>query len=129
MTDPGPTHPSSADRPYHLNFLWQAYDAFATRVDHKLGWDHLPKLMGLFDLVGIRNVLREHNLFDTSRQPSVGAVKAPEWDPAFEHQRHVMDGPEQQSPHEAAEPPVHGLPTREVLRQHSPAAARSRHVT
>ena len=91
MTDPGPTHPSSADRPYHLNFLWQAYDAFATRVDHKLGWDHLPKLMGLFDLVGIRNVLREHNLFDTSRQPSVGAVKAPEWDPAFEKQR-TVDG-------------------------------------
>src|SRR4051812_44201678 len=91
MTDPGPTHPSSADRPFHLNFLWQAYDALATGVDHKLGWDHLPKLMGLFDLVGIRNVLREHNLHDTSRQPAVGAVEAPEWDPAFEKQR-TVDG-------------------------------------
>ncbi|WP_027862028.1 peroxidase family protein [Marmoricola sp. URHB0036] len=91
MTDPGPTHPSSADRPFHLNVLWRAYDALATGVDHKLGWDKLPKLMGLFDLVGIRNVLREHNLHDTSRQPSVGAVEAPEWDPAFEKQR-TVDG-------------------------------------
>jgi hypothetical protein len=86
-TDPGPTHPSTADKPFHLNFLWRAYDVLATGVDHKLGWDHLPKLMGLFDLVGIRNVLREHNLHDTSRQPAVGGVKAPEWDPKYAFER------------------------------------------
>ena len=82
---------STADKPFQLNFLWRAYDAFATEVDHTLGWDRLPKLLGLFDLVGIRNVLREHNLHDTSRQPAVGAVEAPEWDPKFEAER-TVDG-------------------------------------
>jgi hypothetical protein len=91
MTDPGKTHPSTADKPFHLNILWRTYDAFATGVDHRLGWTRLPKLLGLFDLVGIRNVLREHNLYDTSRQPSVDGVVAPPWDPAFEKQR-TVDG-------------------------------------
>ena len=94
MTDdsgPGRSHPSTADKPFQLNFLWRAYDVFATGVDHTLGWDDLPKLLGLFDLVGIRNVLREHNLHDTSRQPSVGGVEAPEWDPKFETER-TVDG-------------------------------------
>ena len=45
MSD-SPRTKSTADRPFHLNFLWRAYDAFATGVDHKLGWDHLPKLTG-----------------------------------------------------------------------------------
>jgi hypothetical protein len=91
MTDPGKTHPSTADRPFHLNILWRTYDAFATGVDHRLGWTKLPKLMGLFDLVGIRNVLREHNLHDTSRQPSLRAVQAPTWDAKFMTER-TVDG-------------------------------------
>ena len=89
MTDPGRTHPSTADKPFHLNLLWRAYDAVATGVDHGLGWTRLPKLIGLFDLVGIRNVLREHNLYDTSRQPAVDEVVAPPWDPVHEKQRSV----------------------------------------
>jgi hypothetical protein len=89
MTDPGPTHPSTADKPFRLNLLWRAYDAVSTTVDHTLGWDHLPRLAGMFDLLGIRNVLRERNLHDTSRQPSVGGVHAPEWDPKLEKQRSV----------------------------------------
>src|ERR1700712_2303685 len=91
MTHPGRTHPSTADEPFHLNVLWRSYDAVATGVDHRLGWTRLPKLVGLFDLVGIRNVLREHNLVDTSRQPSVNAVLAPPWDPTYENQR-TVDG-------------------------------------
>ena len=46
MTDPGPTHPSTADKPFHLNFLWRAYDAFATGVDHRLGWAASPQAAG-----------------------------------------------------------------------------------
>ena len=42
---------------------------------------------------------------------------------AVEHQRHVVDGLEQEAPDEPAEPPVDGLPGRKILRQHPPAAA------
>ena len=34
MTDLTSKHESSADKPFQLNFLWRAYDAFATEVDH-----------------------------------------------------------------------------------------------
>ena len=88
MSD-SPRTKSTADRPFHLNPLWRAYDAVAGAVDHRLGWPHLPKLLGLADLVGVRNVLREHNLHDTSRLPSVGGVEAPEWDEKFTTQRSV----------------------------------------
>ncbi len=91
MTDPTSKHESTADRPFRFNILWRAYDAVAASVDHTIGWDRLPKLLGLFNLVGIRNVLREHNLQDTSRQPSVGGVQAPEWDEKYETQR-TVDG-------------------------------------
>lgn len=37
-------------------------------------------------------------------------------------------GAEQQLPHEAAKPPIHRLPGREVLRQHAPGAVRARRV-
>ncbi len=86
-----PRTKSTADRPFHLNPLWRAYDAVADRVDHKLGWPRLPKYLGLANLVGVRNVLREHNLHDTTRQPTVNGVEAPEWDERFATQR-TVDG-------------------------------------
>ena len=82
---------STADRPFHLNPLWRAYDAVADRVDHKIGWPRLPKHLGLADLVGVRNALREENLHDTSRQPAVNGVEAPEWDERFATER-TVDG-------------------------------------
>ena len=48
---------------------------------------------------------------------------------AIHHQCHVVDGAKQHQPDEAAKPPVDGLPRREILRQHAPAAAGTRHVT
>jgi hypothetical protein len=90
MPDPA-AKKSTADRPFHLNPLWRAYDAVADRVDHRLGWPRLPKYLGLANLVGVRNVLRQHNLHDTSRQPSVNGVEAPEWDEKFATQR-TVDG-------------------------------------
>ena len=93
MTEPSesPRTKSTADRPFHLNPLWRAYDAVADTIDHKLGWPRLPKYLGLANLVGVRNLLRQHNLHDTSRQPSVNGVEAPEWDEKFETQR-TVDG-------------------------------------
>src|SRR5262249_52749583 len=40
----------------------QATEAF----DHLVRWDKLPPALGLLELVGIRNTLREKNLYDTS---------------------------------------------------------------
>ncbi len=36
-------------------------------VDWSVGWHHLPRLLGLGDLVGLRITLREQNLYDTAR--------------------------------------------------------------
>lgn len=34
-------------------------------VDRRIGWDKLPPILGISVLVGIRDALREHNLYDT----------------------------------------------------------------
>ena len=47
---------------------------------------------------------------------------------AVEHQRDVVERPEQQVAHEAAEPPVDRLPRRKVVGQQAPAAAAAREV-
>jgi len=86
-----PFPPSTADTPYRLNALWRAFGALAHAVDHRRGWSRLPKWLGILDLVGIRNRLRERNLFDTSRQESVNAPAAPAFDPAFLNHR-MADG-------------------------------------
>jgi hypothetical protein len=55
--------------------LWNLYDQLAQAIDHQFGWDKLPKLLGLVVLIGLRNILRQHNLSDTSGLPSEGAVQ------------------------------------------------------
>lgn len=42
---------------------------FAEKVDRSLGWYRLPTPLGLAVLVGLRNQLRVHNLYDTGRGP------------------------------------------------------------
>ncbi|MDT0616719.1 heme peroxidase, partial [Streptomyces sp. DSM 40712] len=34
-------------------------------IDRRIGWDKLPPVLGVAVLVGIRDALREHNLYDT----------------------------------------------------------------
>ena len=34
-----------------------------------MGWDHLPKPVGLLLFIGLRNLLRQQNLYDTSVEP------------------------------------------------------------
>ena len=57
-----------------------------------------------------------------------GARRAPRT-LAVHHQREVVDRVEQQAPNEAAKPPVHRLPGREIAGQHLPAAARTNQIT
>jgi hypothetical protein len=67
---------------YHQSTLWRLYDGAAEFLDHKVGWHRLPVPLGLVVLVGLRDVLRKRNLYDTSDEPAVNlppvAAAAPE---------------------------------------------------
>lgn len=52
-------------RPEVKKKLGEAFDSACTAVDHRVGWSTLPTVGGLITLVGIRNTLRAHNLYDT----------------------------------------------------------------
>ncbi len=45
------------------------YNDAASALDRHVGWDKLPKPVAMLVLIGLRNVLREKNLYDTGRGP------------------------------------------------------------
>ena len=45
------------------------YNRAAERIDRRVGWDKLPKPIAMLVLIGLRNILREKNLYDTGRGP------------------------------------------------------------
>ncbi len=51
---------------YRQSVFWRLYTAVAQAVDHKVGWDRLPLPAGLAVLIGVRTILRQHNLHDPS---------------------------------------------------------------
>ena len=51
------------------------FHKFCEKVDHTVGWDKLPTPLGLVTLIGIRNTLREQNLYDTT--PARSALPTP----------------------------------------------------
>lgn len=61
---------------YRQGLFWRTYDRVAQSIDHKLGWDRLPRPFGLFVLFGLRNILRQRNLYDTTAIPSMHAPHA-----------------------------------------------------
>jgi hypothetical protein len=54
--------------------------ATAEWLDRRFGWYRLPRPIALFTMIGLRNRLRERNLFDTGL-PEVPAGRS--WDPRF----------------------------------------------
>ena len=62
---------------YRTSVLWRMYDELAGRVDRAVGWDNLPRLLGLAVLVGIRNRLRRENLYDTTSEPASNVPPLP----------------------------------------------------
>ena len=56
---------------YHRSALWTLYAKAAGFADRKIGWYRLPAPLGLAVLIGVRDVLRKHNLYDTSALPAV----------------------------------------------------------
>ena len=55
--------------------FWKIYDGIAQAIDHSVGWHRLPKPFGLLVLVGLRNILRQQNLHDTSSLPTSDPAK------------------------------------------------------
>lgn len=79
----GPPAASGAPGPvpvgdYRRTLLWRIYDGSAQLLDRAVGWDRLPRKVGLAVLAGLRNVLRRENLHDpSSRVPIVDAPRVP----------------------------------------------------
>ncbi|MFI1255140.1 peroxidase family protein [Streptomyces netropsis] len=66
----GRTTPAGADERGTASWFVQLHSRLALAVDHKVGWQNLPKSLGMLTLVGLRNNLRRKNLFDTSTYPT-----------------------------------------------------------
>ena len=45
------------------------YDDAAEALDRRVGWDKLPLPVAMLVLIGLRNILRKKNLYDTGRGP------------------------------------------------------------
>ncbi len=43
----------------------ELFDQACTQLDQRVGWSTLPTVGGLVTLIGVRNTLRAHNLYDT----------------------------------------------------------------
>jgi len=68
---------------YRDTLGWRLYDDAAEAADRCIGWDRLPTPLGLAALIGLRNILRQQNLYDTSGEPAVNPAPVPPLDPAF----------------------------------------------
>lgn len=47
--------------------FWNVYDGLSQAIDRWVGWPRLAKPVGLLVLIGLRNILRQQNLYDTSQ--------------------------------------------------------------
>jgi hypothetical protein len=65
--------------------LSNLFNNLAETIDHKIGWDKLPSLLGLAVLAGIRNRLRQKNLYDMS----TAAPTIPTPDPVADNENYL----------------------------------------
>jgi len=56
---------------YRQTPVWRVYDWAAETLDHTVGWDKVPTPLGLLILIGLRNILRQQNLHDTTHEPAI----------------------------------------------------------
>ena len=68
---------------YRDSLGWRLYDGVAAAADRRVGWDKLPTPLGLAALIGLRNILRQENLYDTSGEPAVNTPPVPPLQPEF----------------------------------------------
>jgi hypothetical protein len=75
---------------YRYSAGWRLYDDMCAAADRAVGWDKLPVPLGLATLIGLRNILRQENLYDTSGEPSVNLPPVPPFEPSFLVNRHEL---------------------------------------
>jgi hypothetical protein len=76
---------------YHDTPFWRVVGAITGRIDRKVGWDRLPKVISLGVLIGLRDTLRRFNLHDTNQVPSTNLAPLPL--PGAEHlTQRTLDG-------------------------------------
>src|SRR6266700_113147 len=56
---------------YRQTLFWRIYDQLAETLDYAVGWDKVPTPLGLLILIGLRNILRQQNLYDTTHEPAI----------------------------------------------------------
>ncbi|GAA3029161.1 hypothetical protein GCM10020000_02160 [Streptomyces olivoverticillatus] len=98
----------------------EAYNKLTVAVDHRIGWQNLPKPLGLLTLIGLRNNLRRKNLFNTGGYP---AQNLPPLEPP--DARHLTERTPDGTYNDLTNPPVWAWPARASAAT-SPGACLSR---
>ena len=52
-----------------MSWFSRSYSSLTESLDHRFGWDKMPKPIAMLTLIGIRNRLRAENLYDSGRGP------------------------------------------------------------
>ncbi len=87
MTDTEPPPKSTSDERPHPGLVERVFDKVVEDVDQKVPWYKLPEPLGLIELIGIRNTLRQDNLYDTSRMPATHPAQPPPYEQKFVTER------------------------------------------
>src|SRR5437867_4015493 len=56
---------------YRQSLPWNLFDRAMQTLDQTFGWHRVPLPLALAMLVGIRNILRQRNLYDTTHEPEI----------------------------------------------------------
>jgi len=56
---------------YRQSLPWKLFDDAMQALDQTFGWHRVPLPVALPMLIGIRNILRQRNLYDTTQEPAV----------------------------------------------------------
>jgi hypothetical protein len=68
---------------YRSSLPWRLYNGASQLIDQKVGWFRLPLPLGLASLIGVRNILRQRNLHDTTSLPATDERPLLPWDPSY----------------------------------------------
>ena len=74
---------STAGSSYRKSLGWRIFNRLAQSADHRFGWHKLPTAVGLAVLTGVRNILRQRNLYDTEGLPAKDVAGVPPWRPEY----------------------------------------------
>src|SRR5262245_40231879 len=62
---------ASRTQGYRQSLPWKLFDDAMQALDLKFGWHRVPLPVALAMLIGIRNILRQRNLYDTTQEPAI----------------------------------------------------------